>query len=456
MSAQRPGPRTDRETPEVVRLLATPGCVLCRTRDAVEDTWLRWFAIETHGDAETLSALHDSVGFCPAHTRRVVGLDNAAVVRRPWEFVLRSAIARAMALVDGQPPRPAAPCPACAVVMERVTAENRFLLERLDHAGVRQQLRDNAGLCVRHGGDAVASLEPEHVAVVADAVRAALAGDTPVEVVTGTDSDAGHRAGFVRLIANDVTTEDDLDLAPRDRLVVDLLAGTCPSCRARGRAEVRYLCWLTTHDDARAPVAQDTELCGVHLHDLVALAGVGSWAVGARRDAVRARVTRLADAAAALPARRGRLMAGRRRARDDDADGSAEREYAVARSNLVEGPRCRACAAGDTADERCRSLLSVGIGDARVRRALEESHGLCLHHAKTLPAPVAGPYRERLLTQLRLISWELDEDIRMQAWDTRHETRGREVTAWRRVPMLLDGMAYLGRADDRSHDGEAR
>lgn len=450
----------DRDTPEVVRLLASPGCVLCRTRDAAEDTWLRWFALDNHGDAQTLSALHDSVGFCPAHTRRVVGLDNPAVVRRSWEFVLKAAIARATQLIEDRPVAPSARCPTCAVVAERVSAETGFLLERLDQADVRERLTANAGLCVRHGADAVASLEAEQVTVVTGALYAALAGDARVEVMVGTDSDAGHRAGPVRQIAKGVATEDDVDLPPRDRLVVELLAGACPCCRARGRAEVRYLCWLTGENDARAPAVQDTDLCRVHLHDLVTLAGVGCWAVAARRDAICRQVSRLADAAAALaapaPTRRGRRLAWRRRTAADGPEGWAEREYAVARSNLLDRPRCRACAAGDTADDRCRSLLGAGVGDARVRRALEDGHGLCLHHAELLRASAARPYRERLLTQLRLIAWELDEDIRKQAWDTRHEPPGSEVTAWRRVPMLLDGMAFLGRADGSGDDAEVR
>lgn len=442
---------TGRDTPEVVRLLESRGCALCRTRDAVEDTWLRWFALENHGDAQTLAALHDSVGFCRAHTRRVVGLDNPGVVRRPWEFVLKAAIARATQLVADRPADLPSRCPTCAVTAQRVGAETGFLLERLDQADVREQLAANAGLCARHGADAVASLEPEHVAVVAGAVRAALTGNAAIEVMAGTDSDAGHRAGFVRENAKDVNTEDAVDLSPRDRLVVELLAAACPCCRARGRAEARFLSWLTKCDDARAPTAQDAELCRVHLHDLVTLAGFGCWAVGACRDAIRTRVERLANAAAAFtahaPARHGHRLVVRRRSRDGETYGSAEQEYAVARSDLIERPRCRACVAGDTADERCRSLLAAGAGDARVRRALDKGHGLCLRHAELLPAPPAAPYRERLLTQLRLTAWELDEDIRKQAWDTRYEPRGREVTAWRRVPALLDGMAYLGREE---------
>ncbi len=80
-------------------------------------------------------------------------------------------------------------------------------------------------------------------------------------------------------------------------------------------------------------------------------------------------------------------------------------------------------------------------------RVLEESHGLCLRHgAEVAAGPEAAPVPIRLLSQLRQVQWELDEDAQKQAWERRHEPKGREQGAWRRLPALLNGEVFLGTA----------
>lgn len=104
---RRPSP-TSVGRADALRLLETDGCAVCRAHDEAEETWLRWFGIEHHGDAGTLELLRSSLGFCPAHTRRLIALGEPAVLRQPWEFVLRAAVGRTERLKPGssRPPGP--------------------------------------------------------------------------------------------------------------------------------------------------------------------------------------------------------------------------------------------------------------------------------------------------------------------------------------------------------------
>lgn len=106
---------------------------------------------------------------------------------------------------------------------------------------------------------------------------------------------------------------------------------------------------------------------------------------------------------------------------------------------------CRVCRLGEHAAAREQALLRACLRDPHVLRALEESHGLCLRHAAQAAAgPEAAPVLTRLLNQLRQAQWELEEDAEKQAWDRRHEPKGREQDTWRRLPALLDGDVFLG------------
>jgi len=102
-------------------------------------------------------------------------------------------------------------------------------------------------------------------------------------------------------------------------------------------------------------------------------------------------------------------------------------------------------AAGAVADRL--ATLPAGTPESRFMLAGydPDAHGVCLRHAaEVAPDRDAGPVLSRLLTQLRQAQWELAEDARRQAWDRRHEPRGHEQDAWRRIPALIDGEVYLG------------
>jgi hypothetical protein len=453
------------DMPEVVRLLEEPGCVLCRTGDGAEQTWLRWFEIENHTSVPVLLALRDSLGFCPAHARRLVLHYGPAVLRQPWEFTVRAAIARAEQLRDGReaPARPA-PCPACQIRAASTQGAARTLADVVELPEIRDALPAQHGLCYPHLQQLLPKLPPATAATAADAVVVALAGPADpwslLAAAAGSDVDAADRARFGRAAIADHHAEHTAGLRARDRLVADLAAGACPACHAAGRAGAEFLAWLCGDEHVtRGPTEQDAQLCPRHLYDTACLAGPRTWPVEIRRGGIQMRAAGLARAAAALAAAPPRP---RRRGRPAQRGGGDSRvtpheTHRLAASAVLNDHSCRCCRVERSAAGRQLALLAASGDDRRVLRALDDGHGPCLRHAEQLAGqPGAEPFLRRLQTQLRQTEWELAEDARKQAWDTRHERRGREAGAWRRLPMMLDGSAYLGTSVDASGDAPAR
>jgi hypothetical protein len=90
-------------------------------------------------------------------------------------------------------------------------------------------------------------------------------------------------------------------------------------------------------------------------------------------------------------------------------------------------------------------LLAV-LADAEGRRAFERSYGLCLHHAAPLLERAGTPDLRRsiaaiLLARVKVDRWEVEEYLRKQSWDVRHEPKGAEETAWLRASSRLAGVA---------------
>jgi hypothetical protein len=423
---------------DVVRLLEVGGCALCRVRDEAEQTWLRWFEIEHHSDAATLAALGNARGFCPAHTRRLVASDKPAILRRPWEFLLRAAIECAERLIATVDVPAAAPCPLCASADARTRAAGESLAAALEEPEAGAALRERHGLCYPHLQVLLPNLSAAQAAVAADAVRAGIAEDA-LTTVTGIDPDAEHRSRLSALVAEH---DDPIGLPPAERLTADLDAGSCPCCRQIGRAETTYLAWLVAEED---PGDHDVALCPRHLHDAVRSARTRTRLVAARCAGVKARVEELAAAAQRLAGEQpdrpwpGRGILGRPR-----PDSLTDR-YRRAVGNIDGDHTCRACRTGALAGDRCLALVAACAHDRLVNAALERGHGLCLRHGERLAAQeLAQGAVRRLATRLRQSAWEVHEDTLKQAWDLRHEPAGSETTVWRRVPTIVDGRAYLG------------
>jgi hypothetical protein len=471
----RPG---DRGMPEVLRLLAGEGCVLCRTRDQAAATWVRWFVIESHSDPATLVPLLDSDGFCPAHTRRLLGLDSPQVLAMPWEFVLRGALPRAERLAAGSGPgRAAAPCPLCRTCRDREAVAADDLVAHLAQPQVTAVLRDRGGLCYRHLRELLPRMRPPQAAMAAEAVAARLSTLPPESpeaclALAGFDRDAPARGPLLGTHAARLAgLADPVGLPPRDRLTADLQAGSCPVCRAAFREETRYLLWLHERWPKGGPASLETHLCPRHLYDMWATGDSAPWLTGIRASSASRLAAGLAaagaDPAAAPRSRWPLARRGQRGADHPHGDAGNTGPPAASRAQPGELHRatpaeayasaygavhgddyCRACRLGQGAAQRQRDLVRASLHDARVLAAIGDAHGICLRHAADADAdPGWRPLLVRLLTQLRQAQWELSEASEKGAWDHRHEPAGSEQTAWRRIPALIDGAVYLGLAE---------
>jgi hypothetical protein len=414
------------DLPDVLVLLGQPGCMLCRVRDDAAGTWAGWFRTENHRDPELLDRLERSAGFCPAHTRRLLAEAGARLLRQPLGSAVRGA-RRQAEQIKVQPGRAwlrrrsaPAPCPLCRVTRERERFAAEDLAAAFGHPLVAAAIRDLDGLCVRHLLGLLPALSSRVQAGPAAAAAAArLCALVPGEpgsrfMLAGRDPDALARLPYLQVHVRQPDAQTDRTGArPAERLIADLAGDSCPSCRAAGRAQAGYLGWLAGAAPPRTVSSRAAALCPRHLHDSQVTAGAGTRVVSACHAAARDQLTALAAGTSARPADRP----------------------------------CGACQAGEDAERRQLSLLRACLPDARVRRALDDAHGVCLRHAAAMAADRdAAPVVSRLVTQLLLAQRDLAGDVARQARDGRHEPDDGEQDAWRRIPALVDGEVYLGLA----------
>ncbi|MBO0770656.1 MAG: hypothetical protein J2P35_04280 [Actinobacteria bacterium] len=94
---------------EAADILTGPGCPVCRYTAEAADRYLAWFALEGHGDADVITRLTASLGWCPRHTRDVMSQPGAATrLTAVYRYLLEGARERLRA----RKLRPAG-CPAC-------------------------------------------------------------------------------------------------------------------------------------------------------------------------------------------------------------------------------------------------------------------------------------------------------------------------------------------------------
>ncbi len=104
---------------------------------------------------------------------------------------------------------------------------------------------------------------------------------------------------------------------------------------------------------------------------------------------------------------------------------------------------CRA--AGQYVQGQCRLLLA-GLRLPPVAAAYERSHGLCLRHVLALTGNCESLplVRQVAVGWAGLLSAELREAKRKEAFLARHEAPGPEASAWLRAAGFLDGAVFLG------------
>ena len=302
-------------------------------------------------------------------------------------------------------------CPACEHDHGAVGRALDTLLDDLTDESVRERYRELGGLCIPHLATAAARADQRAVAWLSDTMMAA---------VTARPADPGRLAG----------TDYDVDARAVLRRAAAATArpgpGSCIACLSAARSQNDHLTWIV-RTGGRSQPDRLLVLCAAHLGDVVAGAG--------RRDApsLLAWQASCLDAAvshgAASPPRR-KLAAPAswvRPRRPDSAD------------------RCPACLVGQDAAQRAVDDL---------RASLRASHPapchqapLCVRHLLGLQA--ADPWSGYVtahgaIQRAEMLLAELNEAFGKNTWARRHETRGPEMTAWRRAAAFLDGSVFCG------------
>jgi hypothetical protein len=388
-------------------LLTRPGCPVCRYAAEVGDRYLAWFALEGHADPVTITRLCESLGACARHTRTLMGQPGAASrLTAVCRYLLQAARGQL-----AEPGRRLAACPACEHDEAAAGRALEALLDGLPETGVGERYLELGGLCWPHVRAAAGARGHRRAAAWVVQAAATAAGDhrTSLGVLAGgPDHDASERA---RLRAA---------LPATGRIP----AGACRICLAAARAELAAL--------ARAPGAerrpadgaghmsrQGICLCPGHLHDAVLMGGRAASLLAWQADRQAAGLDELAGLLARGRGRPGRWLYGRRAA---PLDGT-----------------CPACLARERAawgELQRRRTVPPGAGQPPCVR-----HVLAQRAADPASGPVmAGPAVERADGLLR----ELAEAFRKGTWAFRHESRGPEMSAWRRAVAFIDGSVFGG------------
>jgi hypothetical protein len=388
-------------------LLTGPGCPTCRYVAEASDRYLAWFAMEAHADPVMITRLCASLGMCARHTRGLIGQPGAAPrLTAVYRYLLRAAREQ----LAGPGRRRLAACPACEHDQDAAGRVLDTLLGELSDDGVRDRYLALGGLCWPHMR-AAAGVRGHRRAVawIAQAVA---------------NSTADRQAGLDVLAGG---PDHDVELRARLRAALPsegrLPRGACPACLAAARGELTELTALVRRADPGDVLRRELCLCPAHLRDAVLASGNDAAAfTDWQAEGQAAGLARLAQPSAW---RRGGL-AGWLRGRPAPAA-------------TADCPVCRA------REQTARQELR---GDRVMpRAAAAHAPPLCVRHVLALCAAdsAAGTAAAAAAAQRAgALMEELTEAFRKGTWAFRHESRGTEMTAWRRAAAFLDGGVFGG------------
>lgn len=462
-------PRLPDNRDNIARFVVGSGCPICGFVADAQERFFAWFRIETYNQEHMLRRLRAALGFCPAHSRRLLSDEQAGdlITSVGGQLVLG---AQDRLAGSGRLGR----CPACENAHWAFGHALRLVLGALDDPELARAYTDGGGVCLEHLRAALPVASVEAAATMAQTLAARLAdadADEPqLALLAGAASDDVERRRRLRdrLPADDAERDEP---APTTigRLVTRLAHEACPSCLVAAQAERRYLRWVV--DEHRGKPDRSLELdvgnlCAEHLRDLAVLdPSAGSWACALEVESWRGRQTELGRRLRRVPrpGPLGRARALSDGARADRSDGAfplsrrararagwraATRSRGAAREQAHEVALplpCPGCRATETVDRRQTDLLLAALAHPAVAERYASSHGLCVRHVLALPAGDDSEVARRIVdTRLAVLAWELDERLRRYDWTFRHEPPGPELGAWRRLPPLLDGRILLG------------
>jgi hypothetical protein len=127
-------------------LLRPDGCPVCRYVADAGDRFLGWFALEAHADANMITRLCRSLGFCAVHTNGMLSQPGAdGRMTAVYTYLLRAA---ARYLAEGT--SPPASCLGCTRDAEATERALDTLLAGLQEPEMRDRYRAAHGLCLAH------------------------------------------------------------------------------------------------------------------------------------------------------------------------------------------------------------------------------------------------------------------------------------------------------------------
>jgi hypothetical protein len=127
-------------------LLRPDGCPVCRYVVGASDRFLGWFALEGHADADMITQMCRSLGFCAVHARGMLSQSGAeGRMTAVYTYLLRAA---ACYLAEGT--SPTAPCLGCTRDAEATERALDTLLADLQEPDVCDRYRAAHGLCLPH------------------------------------------------------------------------------------------------------------------------------------------------------------------------------------------------------------------------------------------------------------------------------------------------------------------
>ena len=389
-------------------LLTGPGCPVCRYADEAADRYLAWFALEAHADATNITRLCTSLGMCPRHTRGLMSQPGAASrLTAVYRYVMEAARDR----LSGRVARLGV-CPACEHDDGAVGRALDTLFEGLTDNSVRAHCRELGGLCIPHLNTASAR-RSRVVAWLSETMTAAVnPWSASPSWLAGTDRDADVRAV----------------LRQATRASARSSSHGCIACLAAARSENEHLAQILRTSD-RAQRDRGLLLCPGHLNDLIVIAGQRSTA-------------------SLLAWQAGCLAAGliRRPSSLPIRKPGAPASWLRSRCRRAGGPDgCLICLACEDAAQRAVDDLRVSLCAAHPVPVGQAP--LCVRHLLGLRAldPWAGQVTARgAVERADTLIAALNEAFSKNTWARRHETRGPEMTAWRRAAAFLDGSVFGG------------
>jgi hypothetical protein len=429
-------------------LLSVAGCPVCRYTADDTDRFYGWFALEGHADTGMTTRLCASLGLCPVHTRGIAGQSGAGQrLTAVYRYLLQAAVRY---LSDGS--SPSDPCLGCTREAEAGQRALDTLLTGLGDEDLWDRYAEAGGLCLPHLCDAAATggrRGRRRVAALADVMVSRLAED-PSRAAVVTGDMAADSVLRIRLRARipAYPAASAGDLPGRDG---DLGPDACPACLAGALAEREALAEVTAMAavSGRVPAGPSPGLCRAHLQEICSetfeTPTSGSCARLLEWQAERslAEVRRLAE----RPGLKDAFSLRGRRLVDAPSPAGTRRRPGT-------GPEAGhdAGAAGCPACVARRAAVRSAMTQMRLATALppgrhSSAPRLCLRHVMEWraeePRSAASAVRMAITSAQSLIA-ELEDAFRKRTWEGRHDSRGPEMTAWRRAAALVDGRVYGG------------